>query len=168
MVFTCAAFLAPAKPLFIGSMVMVAIDFITGIIAAHKRGEPVTSAGLRRTVTKALIYTLAIISGLVAQKLLLEDLVPAAKLIAGCIGVVEIKSVLENCQTILGMSLFEAIMSKFGSNNDLRSVVPVSKTTVSTTVTPTVTKITTTSTAVIPATIPTEPATPPTDRPPEV
>lgn len=117
---TTLAFLVPIKPLMIGAMVMVIFDTITGILAARKRGERISSAGLRRTVTKALIYTLAILSGHVAEKLLLESLVPVARLVAAAIGAVEIKSILENAQTVLGMTLFQSIMSKLGSNNDPR------------------------------------------------
>lgn len=116
------AFVLPIKPLLIGSMVMVLLDCLTGIMAARKRGEKITAAGLRRTVTKLAVYTLAIVSGSVAEKMLLDALVPVAKLVAGAIGIVEIKSVLENAQTVLGMTLFQALMARLGGPTDPKAV----------------------------------------------
>lgn len=120
LLFTCIVFLAPIKPLLIGSIVVTGLDAITGVMAARKRGERITSAGLRRSVTKSLIYSVAIVAGFVVEKLLLADLMPVSKLAAAAIGLVEFRSVLENAAVILGQNVFAALMSRLGSANDPR------------------------------------------------
>lgn len=127
LLLTCLAFLAPVKPLMVGAIVLVALDSITGVFAAHRRGEPITSAGFRRTITKGTVYTLAILASYVAEKMLLDHAVPVAKLVAGAIGVTEIKSCLENCGSALGMPVFRALMAKFGSVNDEAVIQPAAE-----------------------------------------
>lgn len=115
---TFGALIAPVKPLLIASLVMVVLDSVSGIMAAKKRGEKITSAGLRRTISKGLVYTVAILAAFVAEKYLLSELLPVSKLAAGAIGLVELKSCLENLNVVAGGNLFSAIVSKLGSKND--------------------------------------------------
>lgn len=112
------ALLAPAHPLLIAALVLTAIDCLTGIMAARKRGERIRSAGLRRTVSKSAVYVLAIIVGFIAETWLLGGVLPVSKLIAGAIGIVECKSCLENLDVVNGGSLFATIVGKLGSAND--------------------------------------------------
>lgn len=112
------AILAPIHAVMITVGVLIISDLILGIWAALKRGEKITSAALRRTVSKMLIYQLAIITGFLCQHYLIEDFFPITKLIAGVIGAVEMKSILENADSINGSSIFKAIISKLGSEND--------------------------------------------------
>lgn len=111
-------FLAPTRPLLIGSIVMVCIDAVLGVMAARKRKELISSAALRRTISKGLVYSLAIIAAFVAQTLLLDNRIKVAHLVAAAIGVVEAKSCLENANAILGVPVFKMLMSKIGSSND--------------------------------------------------
>lgn len=112
------ALLAPVKPLLVAGIVLVIIDTLTGIMAAMKRKQKITSAGLRRSVGKSLVYTLAILGSFVAETWLIGGLVPVTKLVAGALGVVELKSILENLDVVSGGSLFKSIISKLGSKND--------------------------------------------------
>jgi len=112
-----AAFLMPPTPLMVGTLVLVMLDSVTGVGAAWKVGEKITSAKLRNTVTKALIYSLALIACFVAEKNLLGGMVPASKFAAGAIGIVELKSILENASKALGAPIFQVLMSKLGSAN---------------------------------------------------
>jgi phage-related holin len=122
LLFSMLAFLLPVKPLLIGAMVMTAIDLVTGLMAARKRGERISSGGLVRTVTKSLVYSCAIIAGFTVEKLMLDSIMPVAKFVAGAIGIFEMKSVLENVSTVLGVPIFKALMDKLGSKNDPRKV----------------------------------------------
>jgi phage-related holin len=122
VLFAATAFVAPTGPLLLAALVAVAFDSVTGVWAAAKRHEKISSAGFRRTITKGLIYSLAIISGYVIQVTLLADKLPISNLVAAAIGVTELKSILENCSSILGMPLFRAVMAKLGSKNDTRDV----------------------------------------------
>ena len=100
------AMLAPIYPLMGAVGVLIAADLVTGILAARKRGEAITSRAMSRTITKALVYQLAVISAFA-----LEGLVglPVAKLIAAVIGLVEFKSLAENVKAITGVDLKQVI-----------------------------------------------------------
>jgi hypothetical protein len=111
------AVLVPVKPLILAALALIFLDAVMGVLAARKRGEKITSAGLRRTVSKLLVYTVAIVAGHVTGVYMLGGLVPVASLVAGAVGVVEIKSVLEAAQEILGIDVFRAVIDKPGSKN---------------------------------------------------
>jgi hypothetical protein len=110
--------LVPIQPMIISTGVIVFLDMILGIWAAKKRNEKITSAGMRRTISKMLIFHLSIISGFVVETWLIAGAFPISKLVAGVIGMVEIKSILENANTIYGSDLFKKILSNLGSQND--------------------------------------------------
>jgi membrane glycosyltransferase len=115
------AVFAPIKTVLLTVAVLIAFDFITGIWAAKKRGDKITSAAMRRTVSKLLVYQLCVISGYLLEKNLLDSVVPVTKLIAGVIGIVETKSILENSQIITGMNIFKELIAKLGSSNDSKN-----------------------------------------------
>ena len=115
---TCLAVFAPIKPMLIAVGVLVFADLIFGLMVSYKQKIPITSAGIRRTVTKTAVYLAAVMLGYICEKYLLEDLVPISKLVAGMIGTVEMKSILEALDIINGGSVFKAIVSKLGSEND--------------------------------------------------
>jgi hypothetical protein len=98
------ALLAPIHALMGAVGFLIAADFITGILAARKRGEPLTSKAMGRTIFKALGYQLAVISGFALEALMPGGL-PVAKLCAGAIGLVEFTSVSENVKTLTGVDL---------------------------------------------------------------
>jgi hypothetical protein len=111
------AVFAPIKGVLITTGILIFIDLISGVIAAKKRGENISSAKLRNTVTKCLIYQTAILSGFLVETYMLSGVLPVSKLVAGVIGVTETKSVFENFDAILGQNLFKALVEKLGSSN---------------------------------------------------
>lgn len=113
-----AAILAPIKMVMITVGFLIIVDLITGILAAHKRGEKISSAAMRRTISKIVIYQLSVVSGFMLETYILGNSVPVAKIVAGVIGMVEFKSILENSNKIIGGDLFRIILSKLGSDND--------------------------------------------------
>lgn len=100
------------------ALAMVLIDCASGIWAAHKRGEPITSAGLRRTFTKMVVYEMGIITAFLAEHYLLSDALPLIKLAGAAIALVEMKSVVENLNTINGSPIFVTLITALGSKND--------------------------------------------------
>jgi len=112
------ATLAPAKALLISVGFLILADLVTGIWAAVKRKEAIKSAALRRTISKMVIYNIAVISGFLVETYMLDSIMPVSKIVASVIGLVELKSILENCNTILGGDLFKMVISKLGSDND--------------------------------------------------
>lgn len=97
---------------------LIFTDLILGIIAANKRGELITSFAMRRTVSKLLVYQLVLISGFLCETYLLGGIIPITKLAGSVIGLVEIKSILENANDISGEPLFQKILKALGSDND--------------------------------------------------
>jgi len=114
------AIFSPIKAMLVTCGVLIIADTITGIIAAKKRNEKIQSAEMRRCVTKFLVYEIAIICGFLLQAYMLDDLVPVSKIVAGVIGMVEFKSILENASVIAGQDLLKMVMDKLGSKNAKR------------------------------------------------
>jgi hypothetical protein len=106
-----AVVLAPIKAVMITVGFLVAADFIFGILAARKRGEKITSARMSHSITKAFVYQGAVISGFLMEKYLLDSVLPVCKIVAGLIGSVEMKSLLESANDILGQPVFKAVVS---------------------------------------------------------
>lgn len=111
------AVLAPIKPLIISCIFLIVADLITGIIAAYKRKEKISSAEMGRSITKLVVYQLAIISAFVLEVYMLDNLIPVAKIVGGVIGMVELKSILENVSVIAGEDILKLVMNKLGSKN---------------------------------------------------
>lgn len=117
LVSTVAVF-APIKAVILVTGILIFADLITGILAARKKGEKITSAGLRRTVTKIFIYNSAIMLGFLAEKYMLDGFIPVSKIASGLIATVELASLYENLNTLNGNNLFKALIDKLGSVND--------------------------------------------------
>lgn len=111
------AVFAPIKGILITTGILIALDLISGISAARKRGEAISSAKLRNTVTKCLIYQVALLSGFLVEIYMLMGVLPISKLVAGVIALTELRSIWENFDVVLGGNLFKALIEKLGSNN---------------------------------------------------
>lgn len=112
------AVLAPIKAILLVTGFLIFSDLVSGVIAARKRGETISSSGLRRTITKILVYNLAVISGFLVETYMISELLPVSKLISGVIALVELKSILENLNNINGTDIFKTVISSLGSKND--------------------------------------------------
>jgi len=111
------ALLAPIMTLIKAILVLIGLDLITGVIAALKRKEAITSAGFRRTVTKVFVYEMALIIAFIGEKYFIGDLAPLVKLISSMIGLVEIKSIFENLNVTSDNSFLKTILDKLNSIN---------------------------------------------------
>lgn len=98
--------------------VLIMADLICGILAARKRKEPITSAALRRTITKLLVYEVALLLAFLAESYLIHGLIPVTTLVSSMIGIVELKSIYENIDTVSGGELLKSVIGKLGSDND--------------------------------------------------
>lgn len=121
------AALAPIHAVLITAGVLVFADMVTGIWASIKKGIPFKSAHLRRTISKMLIYHIAIISAFLLETYLLQDFIPITKIVGGVIGLVEFTSIMENANTITGTNVFKLILQRLGSQNDIRELVEKKK-----------------------------------------
>lgn len=103
---------APLKATIIVVMVLTLIDFVTGVRAAQKRGEAITSGGFKRTIFKILGYELVVMLGFLVEQYMTGDMVPVTKVLAGLIGITELKSVIENLQDVTGVPLSQLLLKK--------------------------------------------------------
>lgn len=112
-----AAIFMPIKGLLIATGVLIFADLITGILAARKKNIPISSAGLRRTLSKILVYETALCLAFIAEHYI-SDIMPFIKMCSAMISVVELKSIYENMNTASGQELLKAVIDKIGSDND--------------------------------------------------
>lgn len=117
LVITLAAVFAPAAAMVGTSLTLVVFDLITGVWAAKKAGVPITSAGIRRTITKMFVYESAILLGFLTQQYLTGSTIPVANIISGLIGVTELISVIENLNVIGDNQLLKSVLEKLNSVN---------------------------------------------------
>lgn len=116
----CAVFIAPIRAAMLGVTFLVLSDLITGIWRAKKDGTPITSWGLRRSVSKTLAYQAVLLTSFVTETVFLSGL-PIVKAVAGLIAVTELKSNLENLHAITGVDFWsrivDALRGKKSPNN---------------------------------------------------
>ncbi len=99
-------YFAPTFSVMMGISFLVLIDFVTGMVAAHKRGEAITSRKMRPTITKGMGYMLAILAAHIFQKHFLPT-IEVMKIVSGLIAFIELKSLDENLKDMTGKSLFK-------------------------------------------------------------
>lgn len=106
------AVFAPIQDALLVVMLLTILDLITGLIAARKRGEKITSSGLKRTIIKTCVYETTVMLAFLTETHLVGDLIPLVKICTAYIGITELKSVLENLDSISGMSLLKTLVKK--------------------------------------------------------
>lgn len=112
------AALSPVHNVMIAAGVLILFDLIMGIWRAKKQGEPITSQGLRRSLSKLCSYEIAIVTGFLIEKNMM-DFIPVAKIIGGMIALTEGLSVLENVRIVTGIDFKTAILSKLQGIKDV-------------------------------------------------
>lgn len=105
------AALAPAMPVVIAAFVLTVTDTVCGVVSARRRGEPLSSMGIRRAIAKLLVYEIAIVLAFLTETYLTGELVPAMRIVAALVGVTELRSVLGHLDEITGGSVFKTILS---------------------------------------------------------
>lgn len=106
------ALLMPAKDIMITVIALITADLLFGLAAAIKQKIKITSAGLKVTVLKVLLYEAAIVTSFFVQQYLTGVDIPVMKWIASLIGLVELKSILEKLDILGNGNIFNTIISK--------------------------------------------------------
>lgn len=101
----------PTGPFLLLIGFFIGTDTITGMIAANKRGETITSKRFMNVFRKYVVYGCAIFVAHVLQMQFFPDF-PALKIISGLIAYNELMSIDENINSITGFSLFKLIIKK--------------------------------------------------------
>lgn len=116
--FAIAAVFAPTFEVLTGVYTLLAADFITGTLAAKKRKEKITSAGMHRSTVKFVVYTAAILLAYVAEHFILKDKIPIMNIASGFAGLTQLTSVYENLNELSGGKLLKDVIAKLKSKND--------------------------------------------------
>lgn len=108
LILIIVTFFAPLIPAMIAILLLVIIDTITAIIAAHKSNEAITSKKFGGSVTKLLVYQLLIISAHLCEKFLFPQ-VAFVKITLAFLATTEFISISENFQKTTGLSFIKYI-----------------------------------------------------------
>jgi len=105
---TIAVF-TPVVPLLLTTGFLIAVDFCFGVYRAYKKGEEITSRKMGNTISKIVLYNLAILSVYFLDHNVLNTGLNLEKVVAGLIGIVEIRSVDESFKTLFGFSIWDKL-----------------------------------------------------------
>lgn len=106
--------LAPIHSVLVAVGVLILLDMITGLLAARKRGERITSSNLKNTVTKGFLYQSSVIVAFLMEHFLLDG-IPVVKVVAGIIALTEGKSFFENVHAITGINFWDEALARIQS-----------------------------------------------------
>lgn len=112
------AFVLPSASFLIFTVVLVFADLCTGTMAAKHRGETIHSRGLRRSVSKIVLYLLAILLSEGFEKVF-ELHIDISYMVAGLISITELKSNMENIGEVTGIDFWSKIADKLPSVTDI-------------------------------------------------
>jgi uncharacterized membrane protein len=99
-----ASFFIPIKGFLLFTVAVVFADTITGIKAAKKEGQKISSKGLYRTTEKIVVYFVAILI-FEGAKNTFSIPVPITYMVAMMISATELFSVAENIKRITGVNI---------------------------------------------------------------
>lgn len=102
---------APVQEALLAAAALGLLDFMLGIYASWKEGYKITSRSMRRSVSKIIVYGIAILVCYWIEKLMLPY--PITVGITGLIALVEGKSIFENLYRITKVDLLKIIINKF-------------------------------------------------------
>ena len=106
-----AIYFSPAFEFILLVGFFVVADTITGVMAALKTGEEITSKRFRAVIPKYVVYGVGVLVAHVLQRQFFPDF-PAMKIIAGLVAYSELMSIDENINKITGVSLFKFFIKK--------------------------------------------------------
>lgn len=116
LLYSIALIFLPLKATLITVMVMTAIDLVTGLAVARKRRKRITSSGLKKTIIKTFVYEAVVMLGFLTEQYMTGDAVPVTRILAGYIGITELKSVLENIEIVSGVSIIKLLIKKLDTS----------------------------------------------------
>ena len=117
-VLACMSIFLPIRELMLTIGFLVGADMVVGIWKALKTGQKIRSRRMSDTVTKMLLYQLAIVSGFLIEKYIITDILPIAKLIGSVIAIIEFKSIIESIESVTGQNLWTKIKEVIGRKSD--------------------------------------------------
>jgi hypothetical protein len=116
--FASLAVFLPIKELMLTIGFLVSADLVVGIWKAIKIGQRIRSRRMSDTVTKLLLYQLAIMSGFLIETFIISELIPITKLIATVVAIIEFKSIVESIEAVTGKDLWSKIKTIIGRKSE--------------------------------------------------
>lgn len=117
-ILACMSIFLPIRELMLTIGFLVGADMVVGIWKALKTGQKIRSRRMSDTITKMLLYQLAIVSGFLIEKYIITDMLPIAKLIGSVIAIIEFKSIVESIESVTGQNLWTKIKEVIGRKSD--------------------------------------------------
>jgi len=105
--------IAPIIPFMMTILVLIVFDFIAGIWRALKTDEAITSRKMSNTISKMVLYQIAILTLFLLEKYILLEVVPVTKIAVGFIAIIETKSILESIEIVTGVKIWNKIKNLF-------------------------------------------------------
>lgn len=106
-----AALILPILPALVITGILIFTDFGTGIYAAHKRREKITSSRMRDTLDKILVYNVSIFLAHIIERFMIQEAIPVLRIVLGFIALAEFKSISENFHKITGINLYKKFLA---------------------------------------------------------
>ena len=116
--FASLAVFLPIKELMLTIGFLVSADLVVGLWKAIKIGQRIRSRRMSDTVTKLLLYQLAIMSGFLIETFIISELIPITKLIATVVAIIEFKSIIESIEAVTGKDLWSKIKTIIGRKSE--------------------------------------------------
>ena len=108
----------PIKELMLTIGFLVAADMVVGIWKALKLKQRIRSRRMSDTITKLLLYQIAIMSGFLIESFIIAELIPITKLVATVIAVIEFKSIVESIESVTGKDIWSKIKAIVGRKSE--------------------------------------------------
>jgi hypothetical protein len=108
----------PIKELMLTIGFLVGADMVVGIWKALKLKQRIRSRRMSDTITKLLLYQIAIMSGFLIETFIIAELIPITKLVATVIAVIEFKSIIESIESVTGKDLWSRIKTIIGRKSE--------------------------------------------------
>lgn len=102
------AIMAPLYDVLGAVLLLIVIDFLTGIGAAIKVKEGISSKKMRNTLNKFLFYSLTLLAAHVVE-LKITPALPWLNIVSGFVALTELRSVFENFNRIFGLNLWNYV-----------------------------------------------------------
>lgn len=108
----------PIKELMLTIGFLVGADMVVGIWKALKTGQRIRSRRMSDTITKLMLYQLAIMSGFLIETFIISELLPITKLVATVIAIIEFKSIIESIEAVTGKDLWSKLKLIIGRKSE--------------------------------------------------
>jgi phage-related holin len=102
------SFMAPVWPFVLLAFVLVCGDLFSGIKAAKKRGEKISSRGLYRSLEKFALYFI-VITIAEHMRVIFFPAIPLTQVVSFGICLTEFFSLVENVETVTGVNIIRRI-----------------------------------------------------------